>query len=306
MTGPPPASPRPAPLRWSARALLATYPPSFRARYGAELSALVEDTGTGRLVLLDLVAGSTRAWLRPCLPADPAGRVRGRRLATVSTVWVCWCAVFVSSAALLRVLEDPPPAGYHPNHGGWGVLHDTIATALAVGWVLILVVGAPLGVRALRRSCVRRVVLPPLVLLALCAAMFVPLQVYASRHWVAAGRSPVESDIPPWWAVLAVAFVLAMGVDAAWGTVALSAGLRRAGLDVDRLRRPSIAAALLVVPMAVVVVLVVVVALLGTRPGAAGVLAPLVVVTVVALLAMLAVATVSAVRGLRVASTLGA
>ena len=306
MSGSPSASPTPPPLPWSARAALATYPPSFRARYGTELSALVQDTGTGRRVLLDLVAGSARAWLRPCLPADAAERVRGRRLATVSTVWVCWCAVFVASTALLRVLEDPPPAGFDPNRGGWGVVHDTLGTGLAVGWVLILIVGAPIGVRALRRPSVRRVVVPPLVLLALCVLMFVPLQVYASRHWIAAGRSAAESDIPVWWAVVALAFVLALGIDAAWGTVALASGLRRAGLDVDRLRRPAIAAALLVVPMAVVVALLVAVVLLGTHPGAAGVLAPLVIPTVVALLVVLAVAAVSAVRGLRVASTLGA
>jgi hypothetical protein len=286
------------PLR--ARAALATYPPSFRERYGSELASVVVDTGTDRRVLADLLLASARAWLRPSLPGDPSERVRGRRLATVSTVWVCWCAVFVAGAALLRAIEDPPPVGFDPNTGGWGVAHDAVATALAVGWLLILVVGAPVGLRAvLRQRSVRRAVVPPVLLLALCVLMFVPLQYYAARHWIAAGASAADSDIPLWWALLALAFVLALGVDAVWGTLALAVGLRRAGLDAVRLRWPTAAAVLLVVPMAVVVVLLVVVALAGAHPSAAGSFAPLVYVAVAGLLAVLTVASVSAVRGLR-------
>ncbi len=286
-----------------ARTLLATYPPSFHERYGDELTALVEDTGCGPRVLLDLLAGSVRAWVRPSFAGDPNERARRRRLATVSTVWVCWCAVFVATGALLRAVEDPPPLGFDPGRGGWGVAHDAVSTALAVGWALVVAVGAPLGLRALRRHpSVRRAVLPPVVLLVSCVLMFVPLQVYAARHWIAAGRSAADSDIPLWWALLGAVFVLSLAVDAVWGTVALAVALRRAELDEARLRLPSFVAAALVLPMAVVVVLLAVVALAGAHPSAAGPLAPLVYVAVASLLAVLGVASVSAARGLRVAA----
>jgi len=239
--------------------------------------------------------------MRPTFAGAPADRVRARRLATLSTVWVCWCAVFVATAALLRVLEDPPPPGFDPDRAGWGVVHGIVSVSLAAGWLLVVAAGAPLGLRALRsRPGVRRVVLPPVVLLGVCALMFVPLQVYASRHWAAAGRPATASDIPSWWALLAVVFLLALGIDIVWGTIALAIGLRRAELDVARLRRPAEVAAALVVPMAVVVVLVVAVALVGAPPAAAGPWQLLVYVTVAGLLAVLTVACVSARRALMV------
>ena len=206
-----------------ARVAPLAYPPSFRERYGPELSALVVDTGTSPRVAADLAVGALRAWLRPVLGVDPAERVRQRRLATVSTVWVCWCATFVATAGLLRALEDPPPPGFDPDHGGWLVVHDVVLTALTVGWVLVLLVGVPIGLVALRRHrSVRRLVAGPVALLVVCAAMAAPLQLYAASHWIAAGYAAADADLPLWWVLLGLTFVLLLGVDAVWGTVALA------------------------------------------------------------------------------------
>jgi hypothetical protein len=118
---------------------------------------------------------------------------------------------------------------------------------------------------------------------------------------LAEGQSAADADLPMWWVLLGVAFLLLLGVDAVWGTLALAAALRRANLDAVRLRRPSIAAAALVVPMGVVVALLLVVTFAGAHPAAAGVFAPLAVPTAAGLLGVLAVATTSAVRGVRAA-----
>jgi hypothetical protein len=283
-----------------ARAVLGTYPPSFRERYGDELQALVEDTGAGPRVLADLLAGSARAWLCPSFAGD-ARRVARRRLATVSTVWVCWCALFVATPAVLRLVEDPPPAGYHPDNGGWGVVHDAVSLCLVLGWLLVLAVGVPVGLRALRSAAVRRAVLPPVALLVLCAVMFVPLKVYAARHWVAQGRPATAADIPLWWVLLALTFVVALGVDAVWGALAGAVALRRADVESQRLRAASLVAAALLVPMAVLVGLLTCVVVAGAGLGGAGVLAPVVAAAVVGSVVALAVAAVSAARGLRVA-----
>jgi MFS family permease len=295
-----------APRRLFARLAPQAYPPSFRERYGVELTALVEDTGAGPRVLVDLAVGAAKAWLRPVLGVEPDDRVRRRRLASVSTVWVCWCATFVATPALLRALEDPPPTGFDPYAGGWLVVHDTILTALAVGWAIVLVVGVPVGLVALRRhQSVRRVVAVPVLLLVLCALMFVPLQLYAASHWIAAGRSAADSELPVWWVLLALAFVVVLGVDALWGTMAGATALRRAGLDAAGLRLPTFAAAAVVLPMACVVVALTVVTFGGAHVTAAGPLAPLVVLTVLVLLGALAVAVTSAARGLSAVAAAG-
>ena len=140
-------------------------------------------------------------------------------------------------------------------------MHDLVATGLAVGWLLVLAVGAPIGLRALRRSArVRRVVVPPLLLLGFRVLLFAPLQVHATQHRVVQGRSASASDIPLWWAALGLVWLVAMGVDVVWGTVALAVALRRAGLGADRLRLPAMAAPLLVLLMALIVVALVAIA----------------------------------------------
>lgn len=285
----------------AARLALLAYPPSFRERYGVEMAGLVEDRGGGASVVTDLLVGAARAWARPFLGGDEAERVRLRRQATVSTVWVSWCGVLVVSSAVLRLVEDPPPPGFRPGDGGWLLVHDLVGTALAVGWLLVLLAGVPLGLRALRRGpSVRRAVLPPVAMLAGCVLLFVPLQAYASGHWLGRGVAADVADPPLWWVLLAVFWALALAVTAAWGTVGFAVGLRRAALPATALRLPARTAVLVVLPMAVVVVLVVAVALVGAGPGAAGVgFAPFVWLGLTTLLGCVVAAGVSAGRAVR-------
>ncbi|MBN9620136.1 MAG: hypothetical protein J0H43_10470, partial [Actinobacteria bacterium] len=77
-------------------AALRAYPPSFRERYGPELTALVEDLPTTPRNTVDLLVGAARAWLRPRFGAD--GR-RGRLQATLATTWLAWCAGFLAAPA---------------------------------------------------------------------------------------------------------------------------------------------------------------------------------------------------------------
>ncbi|MGD3111577.1 hypothetical protein [Streptomyces sp. YGL11-2] len=90
----------------AARLALRAYPPSFRERYGPELEALVEDTGTGPCVVADLLIGALRAWLRPVMPNESAERRRRRMQASVATTWVSWCAALCVLPLLRIVLTD--------------------------------------------------------------------------------------------------------------------------------------------------------------------------------------------------------
>ncbi|GAA3252777.1 hypothetical protein [Nonomuraea helvata] len=95
----------------AARAVLACYPPWFRERYGEELAALVEEVGGGSRVVMDLVLGAARAWLRPALAGDGEARARRRLQATLATTWVAWSVGIWSAPALDRLLLDPPSPG---------------------------------------------------------------------------------------------------------------------------------------------------------------------------------------------------
>lgn len=123
------------------RLALRAYPPSFRARYGEELAALVEDLPASGRTSADLFRGAARAWVRPAV-AEP-----GRRLqATLATTWVAWCAGFLVAPAINRALLDPPSAG--TSAGVRGLLNAAYALFFA-GWAFVLIGAAVLGFRAL-------------------------------------------------------------------------------------------------------------------------------------------------------------
>lgn len=63
-----------------ARIAMRAYPPSFRARYGEELAALVEDLPASRRATVDLFAGAGRAWIRPTFAGDGPYRLGCRRV----------------------------------------------------------------------------------------------------------------------------------------------------------------------------------------------------------------------------------
>lgn len=239
--------------RWALRA----YPPVFRERYGDELAQLVEDAGRrGPAVTADLLVGALRAWAGPAYSGDPAERRRLRLLSSVSTVWVGFCLVLCGTVGTLRLLEDPPAPGFDPSSGAWAWAHDVAAAALWLSLALVVAAAVPLGVRALRIRAVRRVVLGPVVALALLGAGFEAL--------ASARRAMPASDcctaLPTWYLAGAAAWLLASAGVAAWWTVAMPVALRRAAPSADRLRPAAWVSAAVVPLLLVPAVLVSVVA----------------------------------------------
>jgi hypothetical protein len=150
--------------RW----VLRLYPPSFRARYAVELEALVEDLGGSHAE--DLLRGAARAWLRPSFTGPDAGR--RRRQATVSTVWVAWCAGFLVAPAVDRVLLDPPVADAPRALLAAGQVLFFAGWALALAGALPLVVRSLLPALRARDWHAVRPLVPALVLAVLTAAGF--------------------------------------------------------------------------------------------------------------------------------------
>ena len=221
------------------RALLACYPPSFRERYGAELAALVEDTGAGPRVGWDLAVGAAAAWLRPTFTGAPGERVRLRLQAGLSATWVAWCVGMVAVPIIDRALLDPPVPGAT---GTVRTLVQCASLVLLVGGVLAAGSALLLGRRVLLpalqsgHSRVWRPLLPAVALLVLES-------VGAGGVWL------LRRGHPAVWPHPSIAFMTAVlgwlagsVVLAVVGAAGLPVALRRAAPPVRVMRLPAVLA----------------------------------------------------------------
>lgn len=215
------------------RVLLACYPPSFRERYGAELAALVEDTGAGPAVCWDLAVGAAAAWARPAFTGEPGERVRRRVQAGLSTVWVAWCAGMLAVPVVARALLDPPGPG----------TTGTVRTLVRAAWLALLAGGvlaatcallltARVLVPALRsgRPRVWRPLLPAAGLLVLESAG-------AGGLWLSQRGHPSPSFL-----VAALGWLAGLGALAAAAAAGPPVTLRRAAPPMRVMRLPALLA----------------------------------------------------------------
>ncbi|MCW2544790.1 MAG: hypothetical protein JWM40_2342 [Frankiales bacterium] len=192
------------------RLALAAYPPSWRERYGAELAELSEDqVGVTR----DLLVGAARAWLRPAGPRS----AQDRKLSTICTAHVAWCAAFVGSLVFVKQVNDPPLPGVTT---GWSQPFWGLAKAsFFLGWVVLLLGGTGLllrvAVEARRRRewAVLRPMLPASALLVL---------VLGGLPFLTGSDASTAAVLV--WLLLGLALVVA-------GAIGPAVSLRRSGLD---------------------------------------------------------------------------
>jgi hypothetical protein len=164
---------RPLRLRL-ALALLALYPRAYRARYGEELRALLEDYPVTAATLLDLSRSALEAQLRPgALLDSPPKRMRG----TVSAAVALWIALVFVGSGFAKTTEDASFRAAEAAHPLLGGARDAVAVLALASGVIVAVAGAPLAFSVLRQAwrgqsrSLRRAVAVPLVALAcFCAA----------------------------------------------------------------------------------------------------------------------------------------
>jgi hypothetical protein len=185
--------------------VLRCYPPSFRARYGLELAALVTDLGP-RASTGDLLAGAARAWVRPRFAGPDAPR---RRLqATVGTVWVAVCLGGLIVPMATRSLLDPPVAGAGATVRG---LLTAATVLLAVAWGLAVAGALPLLLRAVLpavRSRQWRTLRPLAPALSLAAVVAVGAVTLAAVRGPGYASGPAVALVITWLGTLG-ALVLA-------------------------------------------------------------------------------------------------
>jgi hypothetical protein len=96
-----------------ARAAVALYPPAWRARYGDEVSALLDDSGGGLAAVASVAWRALPAWICPRHLHDRAARMRSS-LATALLAWSMLTGLGLVFAQLIQLqsLMTPGYSGY--------------------------------------------------------------------------------------------------------------------------------------------------------------------------------------------------
>lgn len=211
------------------RLALASYPPSWRERYGAELNDLA--AAQGGQAGGDLLVGAARAWLRP---AGQRSR-EARRLSAICTAHVAWCAAFVGMLGYLKQVNDPPVPGLTT---GWSQpLWGLAKACFFLGWLILLAGGTSLLARIAvpawrsRNWQVLRPMAPAAALLVIVLATLPGVAHYGNR---APSLGPVIVILL--WLALGLALVIA-------GAIGPVVALRRSALPPSALRLPLLLAA---------------------------------------------------------------
>jgi hypothetical protein len=134
---------------WQARAAIKLYPPAWRARYGDEIGALLEDSepGAGPRAIASLAWHAIPAWVWPARHLyDRPARMRAS-LATVLLAWSMLAGLGLVFAQLTQFQGDLP-AG-HPVVGRCYAIFDA---ALVLSVLAGAAGGLPLWLLLLRRA----------------------------------------------------------------------------------------------------------------------------------------------------------
>ena len=227
-----------------ARAALALYPPSWRARYGDEVLALLDDSGGGPAAGASLAWHALPAWIRPPLH-DRSDRMRAS-LATALMSWSMLTGLGLVFAQLTQ-LQGVNAPGHPELRWAYAVFDVTLAiSALVAG-----LGGLPLWLLMLRRA--RReqrtrdavyLLLPVIAPVAYLAALIVTIRLVGSANGVSQG----------WFGVVTLAGFAAAAAAAAGPGLAL----RRLQPRGPALRLAAVAAGLSAAIMAVAAVAIVV------------------------------------------------
>jgi hypothetical protein len=284
-----PAPRRRAPLL--ARAALALYPPSWRARYSGEVLALLQDSGGRPSQVTSVAWRALPAWFSPQRHLhDRPARMRASLATTlISASMLIGLALFFSQVSPLQGFTTP---GY-PVVGWANALFDV---ALAVAALAAGVGGLPLWLLMLRRARRERrardlayLLLPVIAAVGYLAGLAVTTQLVGGPHGVS----------PGWFWIITLA---------GFGTAAVAAAapglaLRRLRPQGPALRLAATAAGIAAAAMTVAATATVA-AILGMCQYArheTGHVSPVLVSYLVPVLAAAAVTAVSAARGARAA-----
>ncbi len=291
---PHPGPPRPGSARagWPARLALALYPAAWRARYGDEVRALLDDSGGGLRAAASLACHAPPAWVWPARQLhDRPARMRAS-LATVLAAWTVLGGLALVFTQLTQGQGISPPG--HPLIS-W--LYWIFDAAVLASVLAVAAGGLPLWLLMIRRASRER---RPRELACLLSPVAVPV-LYLAAVIVTARHVQHAGGVGPGWFL---AFVIAGFAAGAVFAGAPGLALRRLSPRGPALGLAARAAGVAAATMAVagVASIIAVVGLYFWAPHYAGYHQgwPL-GIYLLTVLPAIAVATVSAARGVRAA-----
>jgi hypothetical protein len=235
------------------RAALTLYPPAWRARYGAEVRALLDDSGGGARAAASLAWHAAPAWVSPPRHLhDGSARMRS----SLATTGVAWALLAGLGAVFGQLAQAQPDSqgetlAQHPviQWSYWAFDGCVVVSVLAVA-----VGGVPLWLHMLRAAPRRRemawllapVVVPAVFLLAAFAIGRLvgragPAVVVPSRSGSVAVLA--NGGVGPWWFLTLVVLGFAAAVLSATGPALALRRLRPEGSAIVLATRAAMLAA---------------------------------------------------------------
>ena len=130
-----------------ARAALALYPPAWRARYGDEVLAFVDDSGGGLGAIASIALQASPMWICPPVHLHDAD---ARMRASISTVLAAWS--FLTGLALSFVMFTQQQGFAPPDHPVVGWSYVVFDVTLAASVLVTLTGSLPLWLTMLRQA----------------------------------------------------------------------------------------------------------------------------------------------------------
>lgn len=217
--------------------LLACYPELWRARYGLEMLALIEDDPPGLHGLCSLLSGAARAHLGRGAAWRASGTPVVRMRLALSGLFTAWVAISVAGASFQKATEDRAFAAAGARHAALQAGREIVLAGALLGALAVAVGGLPLLWSALRGALAgdRRLAVLlalPLAGLGLFAAVTGGLLLLLPAAGSAHPRGAQIGLLLPWWGtglLCALAIALAPRLVLARGSFSTTA-LRRATL----------------------------------------------------------------------------
>ena len=234
------------------RAALSLYPPAWRARYGVEVRALLDDSGGGALAAASLTWHAVPAWVWPPRQLhDRPARIRSS-LATTGIAW----ALLAGLGAVFAQLAQAQPSTQGPTLAQHPVIqwsYWVFDGCLVISVLSVAVGGLPLWLQMLgtarRRGEVAWLLAPAVVpAVYLLAAFAIGRLVGRTGPPVVPSQSGSVADLAnggvgPWWFLALVVLGFAAAVLAAAGPALALRRLRPEGPAVVLAARAAVLAA---------------------------------------------------------------
>lgn len=169
--------------------LLHLYPPTWRARYGDEFAALLEQYPFSFMTIINVLLGALDAHIAP---QDTNGRIlqminRPRR--TAVAVFCAYIAFVVSGLGFNKLAEDSIKSGLGSTYPAVGISYTLVEVGAVVALLAVLVGGLPIAFVALRQALAARrrdilllFAVPPIALAIWIGYTFLLITVISPAH----------------------------------------------------------------------------------------------------------------------------